>query len=102
MDLVRRFRLTNVDRKFQVVHLLALMHFSIIIDIVQRYLVSKNIPSIVCACHILIFAQTLTASVRRLNSSLTGNHDSLSWSKKKVTFVNSSFRFYYIKVCGVY
>ena len=83
MDLVRRFRLTNVDRKFQVVHLLALMHFSIIIDIVQRYLVSKNIPSIVCACHILIFAQTLTASVRRLNSSLTGNHDSLSWSKKK-------------------
>ena len=94
MDLVRRFRLTNVDRKFQVVHLLALMHFSIIIDIVQRYLVSKNIPSIVCACHILIFAQTLTASVRRLNSSLTGNHDSLSWSKKKkVTFVNSSFGF---------
>ena len=83
MDLVRRFRLTNVDRKFQVVHLLALMHFSIIIDIVQRYLVSKNIPSIVCACHILIFAQTLTASVRRLNSSLTGNHDSLSRSKKK-------------------
>ena len=78
MDLVRRFRLTNVDRKFQVVHLLALMHFSIIIDIVQRYLVSKNIPSIVCACHILIFAQTLTASVRRLNSSLTGNYDSLS------------------------
>ena len=39
MVLVRRFRLTNVDRKFQVVHLLALMHFSIIMDIV----VSKNI-----------------------------------------------------------
>ena len=39
MVLVRRFRLTNVDRKFQVVHILALMHFSIIMDIV----VSKNI-----------------------------------------------------------
>ena len=39
MVLVRRFRLTNVDRKFQVVHLLALMHFSIKMDIV----VSKNI-----------------------------------------------------------
>ena len=39
--LVRRFRLSNVDRKFQVVHLLALMHFSIIMDIVQRYLMSN-------------------------------------------------------------
>ena len=98
MFLVRRFRLSNVDRKFQVVHLLALMHFSIIMDIVQRYLVSNNfyclrMPYPYCCCNI----------DRLGDAVLAGNHDSMYWCKnKKVNFVNSRFRFYYIKVCGVY